>query len=60
LFPEFVLFGEGSVKVIVAQEDLASTQKEIFWIREDYVWTNSGDTLFLRNREGKLVLWESY
>jgi micrococcal nuclease len=27
---------------------------------EDYVWTSTGDTLFLRDDEGKLVLWESY
>jgi hypothetical protein len=25
---------------------------------KNYVWTNSGDTLFLRDDEGKLVLWE--
>ena len=27
---------------------------------ETYVWTDSGDTLFLRDGEGRLVLWESY
>lgn len=27
---------------------------------ETYVWTSSGDTLFLRDDEGKLVLWEGY
>lgn len=27
---------------------------------EDYVWTSTGDTLFLRDEEGKLVLWENY
>ena len=27
---------------------------------EDYVWTETGDTLFLRDGEGKLVLWEEY
>lgn len=26
---------------------------------ENYVWTRSGDTLFLRDGEGKLVLWEN-
>lgn len=26
----------------------------------DYVWTSTGDTLFLRDSEGRLVLWESY
>lgn len=27
---------------------------------ESYVWTNTGDTLFLRDNEGKLVLWKNY
>jgi len=30
------------------------------WERSSYVWTKSGDTLFLRDGEGKLVLWERY
>ncbi len=27
---------------------------------KDYVWTNTGDTLFLRDEFGNLVLWEGY
>jgi hypothetical protein len=27
---------------------------------EDYVWTKTGDTLFLRDEKGKLVLWKKY
>ena len=27
---------------------------------EEYVWTASGDTLFLRDNEGRLVAWEGY
>jgi len=27
---------------------------------ETYVWTKTGDTMFLRDNEGKLVLWEGY
>jgi len=26
----------------------------------DYVWTKSGDSIFLRDSEGKLVLWDTY
>lgn len=26
----------------------------------DYVWTKTGDTIFLRDSDGKLVLWEGY
>jgi len=32
----------------------------LFWKGKDYVWTSTGDTLFLRDDEGKLVLWEMY
>jgi len=28
--------------------------------KEEYVWTKTGDTLFLRDSKGKLVLWERY
>lgn len=27
---------------------------------KDYVWTKTGDSVFLRDDKGKLVLWESY
>ncbi|MCL4419217.1 hypothetical protein M1146_03895 [Patescibacteria group bacterium] len=27
---------------------------------EEYVWTETGDTLFLRDEEGKLVLWKIF
>lgn len=37
-----------------------NTNEIIYWKGEDYVWTDSGDALFLRDDEGKLVLWESY
>lgn len=37
-------------KVTLTPEDFGKT----------YVWTSSGDTLFLRDSEGKLVLWEPY
>jgi len=30
------------------------------YFEEDYVWTSTGDTLFLRDGEGKLVLFEGY
>jgi len=30
----------------------------LFWNQKEYVWTKTGDTLFLRDSEGKLVLWE--
>lgn len=46
VFDNFVL--RSQEKVIVTNEDFG----------KDYVWTSSGDTLFLRDSENKLVLWE--
>ncbi|MCK4552618.1 thermonuclease family protein [Candidatus Pacearchaeota archaeon] len=60
VFPEFVLGVGKNVKVIVSEEDVVDNQEEVFWRRKDYVWTDSGDTLFLRDSKGKLVLWENY
>jgi len=60
VFPRFVLEEGESVRVIVSGNNTSNNRNELFWIRNDYVWTDSGDTLFLRDGEGKLVLWESY
>ena len=60
VFPNFVLEKNKDVRIIVSEEEKANSESEIFWNRKDYVWTDSGDTLFLRDSEGKLVLWESY
>ncbi len=70
IFKGFAL-GEGkSVKVIVSKapqaypetfpEEMSNRSKELFWEGQDYVWTNTGDTLFLRDSKGKLVLWRGY
>jgi micrococcal nuclease len=53
-FPEFILDGE--VSVIVGNG--ADGKNVLYWKGEDYVWTEEGDTLFLRDAEGRLVLWE--
>lgn len=60
VFPSFVLGSGEKIKVIVSKENKINSESEIYWIRNDYVWTDSGDTLFLRDDAGKLVLWESY
>jgi micrococcal nuclease len=52
VFPEFVLGAKKEIEIIVGEGDL-------FW-DEKYVWTKTGDTLFLRDSENKLVLWENY
>ena len=60
VFPEFVLRKGESVRVIVSKEGEEDNGNDIFWNVKSYVWTDSGDTLFLRDRDGKLVLWENY
>ena len=48
IFGQTILNPSESVKITASDFD------------KDYVWTSSGDTLFLRDNEGRLVLWESY
>lgn len=48
VFEDFVL--KEDYQVTLTAEDFNQT----------YVWTNTGDTMFLRDEEGKLVLWENY
>jgi endonuclease YncB( thermonuclease family) len=43
--------------ILKSEEEVEITEKDF---DETYVWTSSGDTLFLRDTEGKLVLWEGY
>lgn len=57
-FPKFSLKPHSKVSVIVGKG--TDDKSTLFWNRESYVWTNTGDTLFLRDSEGKLVLWNNY
>lgn len=58
VFEDFVL-GEGrEIKVVVGEG--INSEKKLFWKGKDYVWTNTGDTLFLRDDKGRLVLWQTY
>lgn len=57
-FEDFVLQGGKRVNVVTGKG--TNTKEKLYWEGEDYVWTTSGDTLFLRDEENKLVLWNSY
>ncbi len=59
LFENFVLGSRKEVGVVVG-ENCTNDENILCWVRSDYVWTDTGDTLFLRDSEGKLVLWGSY
>jgi len=56
IFPDFVLKDEVEINVGEGENN----GDVLFWKGEDYVWTNTGDTIFLRDETGKLVLWWSY
>jgi len=55
-FGKFILEGNKELKVVVG--DGTNSEEELFWRGEEYVWTSTGDTLFLRDDIGDLVLWE--
>ena len=57
-FPEFNLESLENIEILVSEgKDDKST---LYWKGETYVWTRTGDSLFLRDENGFLVLWESY
>lgn len=58
IFPEFVLYSKKEIKIKVNKEKIEGDI--LTWERKNYVWTKTGDTLFLRDSSGKLVLWEGY
>ena len=45
-------------EVIVKVGNGSNSENLFYWKGYSYIWTNSGDTLFLRDNENKLVLWE--
>ncbi len=57
-FSFYILNSKEQISVIVGNK--TNTENILYWEGEDYVWTQSGDTFFLRDEENKLVLWENY
>ena len=58
VFKDFVLNSGDEVEIVIGEG--INTNNRLYWSGEEYVWTESGDALFLRDEDGKLVLWESY
>lgn len=56
VFEDFVFDRE--VEILVGEG--VDSENRLFWRDEAYVWTKTGDTLFLRDDAGKLVLWWRY
>jgi micrococcal nuclease len=61
IFPNFKLDSLEEVQITVTN---STTRKDnitnLYWKNKDYVWTKEGDTLFLRDDKGFLVLWKNY
>lgn len=51
--------GQGK-EVIIKVGNETDSKNILYWKNQDYVWTKTRDSLFLRDDLGKLVLWESY
>ena len=58
IFPKFILQSGKEIKIKVGIGE--NNEERLFWKDETYVWTKSGDTLFLRDSKEKLVLWQNY
>jgi len=57
-FGNVVLGSDARVQVIVGNQ--TNHDNVFYWAGQDYVWTDSGDTLFLRDKNYELVLWKAY
>jgi len=66
IFPSLVLDSLNKIKIVVDNktnnlddfENIANSNKILYWNNESYVLTKGGDTIFLRDNKSKLVLWK--
>ena len=54
----FILNSGKEINIIVSNK--TNNVDNIYWKDYDYIWTSTGDSLFLRDEEGKLVLWRTF
>ncbi|MCK9568247.1 thermonuclease family protein [Candidatus Pacearchaeota archaeon] len=58
IFEDYILGRNQEVEIVVGNS--TNSGNNLYWEDETYVWTEEGDTLFLRDSEGKLVLWKYF
>ena len=58
VFEDFNLRANNEIRIVIGEG--INSDNRLYWSGEEYVWTETGDALFLRDEDGKLVLWESY
>ena len=59
IFENFILDAGKKISIVVKKSG-SGNEGVLIWERADYVWTDSGDALFLRDADDRLVLWKSY
>ncbi len=57
-FPSFILGGNASVTIFTGSG--SNTAVELYWGSTRAIWNNDGDTLYLRDKNGNLVLEYTY
>lgn len=58
VFPSFVLGAGKSVKVHTGTG--SDSAADLYWNSHETIWNNDGDTLYLYDHKGELVLWWRY
>ncbi len=58
IFGNFILRENENVEVIIGNGK--NTSKTLYWKGYEYVWTETGDSIFLRDEKNKLVLYKNY
>ena len=59
-FGNFTLDGQNQIRIVTEKAVTRREKNTLYREGESYVWTRSGDTLFLRDDDGKLVLWRNH
>ena len=59
-FPSFNVKKESYFSVIIGNGNSSQENQILYWPGEDYVLTSTGDSIFLRDGQDRLVLWNSY
>lgn len=58
IFGELVLRKNNSIEIKIGSGK--NTSNTLYWTGYEYVWTETGDSIFLRDEKNKLVLWKNY
>ena len=57
-FKDFVI--KSGDELVLQTGEGKNNQTNLFWSGEEYIWTETGDTIFLFDDKDKLVFWKGY